>query len=142
MLCIFRTQLLLHCTFLVFFSLRCIPGHETGVTFLCNLHFRFFQRKILIFVYALKLRRPRQVHFCTGVVRKMNRKIRSVNSTKYALFLSTIFPSGTGSQKSQFFNKAVQKSAFSNFLISDWEDSQLKNHFCSKMEIFEPHFKL
>ena len=48
-------------------------------------------------------------------VRKMNRRIRSVNSTNYALFLSTIYGSGNGTQKSESFNKAVPKGCFFTF---------------------------
>ena len=62
--------------------------------------------------------------------------MRSVNSTKYALFLSTIFQSRNGSQKSHFSTRLYKRGAFSDFLIRDWEASQSKNHFCWKMELF------
>ena len=82
------------------------------------------------------LGRPKQVHFCTGVVGKMNRKIWWVTSTKYPLFLSTIFRSGNVSQKNHFSTRLYKKDASSHFLIRDWKTSQSKNHFCGKMELF------
>ena len=82
------------------------------------------------------LGRPKQVHFCTGVVRKMNRKIPSVNSTKYAFFGQQFVEAGTGLKKVTFSTRLGKRGAFSHFLIRDWEASQSENHFCCKLELF------
>ena len=59
------------------------------------------------------------------------------------ILFPTIFRSGNGSQKSQFFNWALKKrGALSHFFIRDWEASQSNNHFCGKMELFTNVFGL
>ena len=82
------------------------------------------------------LRLPKQVHFCTGVVRKMNRKIWWVTSTKYPLFCQRFFEAGMCLKKVTFSTSLYKRDASSHFLIRDWEASQSKKHFCGKMDLF------
>ena len=65
----------------------------------------------------------------------MNRKIWWVISTKYALFLSTIFRSGTRCQKHQFFNKAVNKGCLFTLPLQRLGGLAIPNHFCGKKEL-------
>ena len=91
---------------------------------------------------AVDLRRPKQVHICTGVVRNINRKIWWVNSTKYPLFLSTIFRSGIGCQKSQFFNKGVQKGCLFTLPHQGLGGLAIQKSFLCENGAIYPHFGL
>ena len=88
----------------------------------------------------LLLRRPKQVHFCAGVVSKMNGKIWWVTSTHYPLFLSTSFRSRNVSQKSHFFNKAVQKGCLSTLPHQGLGGLVIQKSFLRENGAIYPHF--
>ena len=76
------------------------------------------------------------LHFCTGVVRKMNRKIWWVNATNYPFFVNNFWKREFVSKKVSFSTRLCKRGAFSHFLIKDCKVSQSKNHFGGKMKLF------
>ena len=58
-----------------------------------------------------------------------------VNGTDHPLFLSTIFGSGNLSQKSQFFNKAVQNGRLFTLPHQGLHGLRIQKSFLWKMEL-------
>ena len=88
------------------------------------------------------LRWPKQVHFWTGVVRKRDRKIWWVTTTKYPPFLSPIFRSGDVCQKGHFFNKAVQKGCLFTLSHQGLGGLTIQKSFLWENGASYPHFGL
>ena len=80
----------------------------------------------------LSPRRPKQVHICTGFVRKINRTIWLVNPTKYPLFCQRFVEAGMGLQKVSFSPRLYKRSAFHTSPSGIWRPRNTKIIFEGK----------
>ena len=88
------------------------------------------------------LRRPKQVHFCTGVVRKMNKKIWWVNSTKYHFFCQRFFEAGMGLKKVSFSTRLYKKGCLFTLPHQGLGGLAIQKSFLWENGAIYPHFGL